>query len=111
MLPTLRLALSTLVVCDYDDAICFFVDKMGFTLIEDTAKEDGKRWGVVSPLDSEHAGLLLARADDTIQQQCIGSHTCGRVSFFLTITQRFQSLSHTTSHDRGAVMLGRSPSR
>jgi catechol 2,3-dioxygenase-like lactoylglutathione lyase family enzyme len=63
MLPTHRLALSTLVVRDYDEAICFFVDKMGFTLIEDTVTELGKRWVVVSPSDSEQAGLLLARAN------------------------------------------------
>lgn len=86
MLPTHRLALSTLVVRDYDEAICFFVDKMGFTLIEDTVTELGKRWVVVSPSDSEQAGLLLARANDTLQQQSIGNQTGGRVSFFLTTT-------------------------
>ena len=86
MPPKHRIALSTLVVRDYDEAICFFVDKMGFTLIEDTETEHGKRWVVVSPSDSDQAGLLLARASNTLQQQSIGNQTGGRVSFFLTTT-------------------------
>lgn len=84
MLPLLRLTLSTLVVRDYDEAIRFFVDKMGFVLIEDTATENGKRWVVVSPTGSNQAALLLARANDARQQQSIGNQTGGRVSFFLT---------------------------
>lgn len=44
MLPTHRLALSTLVVRDYDEAIRFFVDTIGFTLIVDNQLEHGKRW-------------------------------------------------------------------
>jgi len=86
MPPTHRLALSTLVVRDYDEAIRFFVDKMDFTLIEDTVTEHGKRWVVVSPSDTDQAGLLLARANNAIQQQSIGNQTGGRVSFFLTTT-------------------------
>ncbi len=86
MLPTHRLALSTLVVRDYDEAIRFFVDKLGFTLIDDNQLEHGKRWVVVSPSGSDHSGLLLARANDRLQQQCIGHQTGGRVAFFLTTT-------------------------
>ena len=86
MLPTHRLALSTLVVREYDEAIRFFVDKLGFTLIDDNQLEHGKRWVVVSPTLSDPSGLLLARANDTLQQQCIGYQTGGRVAFFLTTT-------------------------
>jgi len=84
MLPTHRLALSTLVVRDYDEAIRFFVDKFSFTLIGDNQLEVGKRWVVVAPSDSDQSGLLLARANDTLQQRHIGNQTGGRVAFFLT---------------------------
>ena len=86
MHPTLRLAFSTLVVRDYDEAIRFFVDKLGFTLVVDNKLEHGKRWVVVSPSHSDQSGLLLARANDMLQQQCIGNQTGGRVAFFLNTT-------------------------
>lgn len=76
-----RLALSAFLVRDYDEAIAFFVEKLGFSLIEDTACGDGKRWVVVSPGDG--TGLLLAKAVDTAQKARIGDQTGGRVAFFL----------------------------
>lgn len=84
--PTHQLALSTLVVRDYDEAIRFFVDKLGFTLFDDNQLEHGKRWVVVSPSHSGQSGLLLARANDMLQQQCIGNQAGGRVAFFLNTT-------------------------
>lgn len=86
MQPSHRLALSTLVVRDYDEAIRFFVEKLGFTLVVDTRLEHEKRWVVVSPSHSDQSGLLLARANDTLQQQSVGNQTAGRVAFFLTTT-------------------------
>jgi catechol 2,3-dioxygenase-like lactoylglutathione lyase family enzyme len=80
--PTLRLALATLVVEDYDDAIGFFVDVLGFTLDEDTDLGEGKRWVVVRP-DVNGAGILLARADGEQQRAALGRQAGGRVSFFL----------------------------
>ena len=99
MLPKHRLALSTLVVNDYDEAIRFYVDKMGFTLIQDTVLGHGKRWVVVSPSPSDQSGLLLARANDTLQQQRVGNQTGGRVSFFLTTTD-FEA-SYNLLRERG----------
>ena len=72
---------------------------MGFALIEDTVKEQGKRWVVVSPSGSEQAGLLLARANDTLQQQSVGNQTGGRVAFFLTTTDF--KVSYNFLLDRG----------
>ncbi|MFK7855301.1 MAG: VOC family protein [Granulosicoccus sp.] len=79
-----RIALSTIVVHDYDDAINFFVDVLGFTLIEDTKLDnDGKRWVVVAPAKSTGSSLLLAKADGEQQLKAIGNQTGGRVAFFL----------------------------
>jgi catechol 2,3-dioxygenase-like lactoylglutathione lyase family enzyme len=78
---TQSLALTTLVVHDYDEAIRFFCDRLGFQLSEDRELGDGKRWVVVQP--SNGAGLLLARAANSEQASHIGNQTRGRVAFFL----------------------------
>lgn len=79
-----RIALSTLVVDDYDKAITFFVDTLGFSLIEDTLIAPGhKRWVIVAPTGSQGSGLLLAQASTQTQQHAIGNQTGGRVAYFL----------------------------
>jgi len=86
MSPIHHLALSTLVVRDYDDAIRFFVDQLGFHLVADRPLETGKRWVVVAPDQTGTGGLLLARAVNASQLNAVGQQTGGRVSFFLTTT-------------------------
>ncbi|NND71378.1 MAG: VOC family protein [Rhodothermales bacterium] len=79
-----RIGLATLVVNEYDAAIEFFVDKLGFRLIEDTLLEsENKRWVVVAPVGSTESGLLLARASGDIQVDSIGNQAGGRVAFIL----------------------------
>ena len=84
----IRLHLITLVVDDYDRAIRFFVDALGFELVEDTPAlaNDGrpKRWVVVRPPGGE-AGILLARADGEDQRAVVGKQFAGRVGFFLQV--------------------------
>jgi catechol 2,3-dioxygenase-like lactoylglutathione lyase family enzyme len=79
------LGLIALVVSDYDEALAFFVGKLGFELVEDRLiPEEGKRWVVVRPPGSgAGAQLLLARASTPEQQARVGSQTGGRVGFFL----------------------------
>jgi catechol 2,3-dioxygenase-like lactoylglutathione lyase family enzyme len=72
----------TLVVRDYDEAIRFYVDTIGFELREDTDLGGGKRWVVVAPPDGG-TGLLLARASGPEQEARVGDQTGGRVGFFL----------------------------
>ncbi|MEZ4767758.1 MAG: VOC family protein [Caldilineales bacterium] len=76
------LASATLLVRDYDEAIAYFTDALGFRLVEDTPLGDGKRWVMVAPT-SGGAGLLLARAASPEQEAAIGNQTGGRVAFFL----------------------------
>lgn len=82
------LELVTIVVDDYDRAIAFFVDMLGFDLVEDSPSltNDGrpKRWVVVRPPGAE-TGILLARADGEIQRATIGRQIGGRVGFFLRV--------------------------
>jgi catechol 2,3-dioxygenase-like lactoylglutathione lyase family enzyme len=82
-----HIAAVTLVVHDYDEAIAFYVDAVGFQLIDDLALPDGKRWVVVAPVHDKSTlhgtGLLLAKADGDAQSARIGDQTAGRVGFFL----------------------------
>ena len=80
----LRLSLAAVVVHDYDEAIRFYVDALGFDLVEDTDRGEGRRWVVVRPAGAE-TGLLLARASDDEQAGVVGRQTGGRVGFFLEV--------------------------
>ncbi|AWE48695.1 MULTISPECIES: VOC family protein [Streptomyces] len=79
-----HLALVTLVVDDYDEAIRFYTDALGFRLVEDAPRPDGSRWVVVAPVGpGAGTGLLLARAKGDGQRARVGDQTGGRVGFFL----------------------------
>jgi catechol 2,3-dioxygenase-like lactoylglutathione lyase family enzyme len=77
-----RLNLTALLVDEYDTALSFFVQKLGFELREDTVLTDGKRWVVVAPHGAAN-GLLLARAVGDRQREAIGDQSGGRVFLFL----------------------------
>jgi catechol 2,3-dioxygenase-like lactoylglutathione lyase family enzyme len=78
------LGLVSLVVRDYDEALEFYVGKLGFGLVEDTyIPEQSKRWLVVSPPGASESRLLLARASSREQKSRIGAQTGGRVFLFL----------------------------
>ncbi len=77
----------TLVVRDYDEAIAFFTQSLGFDLIEDTPSKDrqdcDKRWVLVAPQGSRGTALLLAKASSPEEATRIGNQTGGRVFLFL----------------------------
>jgi len=72
----------TLVVPDYQAGIAFYVDVMGFDLLQDHDQGNGKRWVTVAPKGGQCA-LLLARAVDAGQSAAIGNQSGGRVFLFL----------------------------
>ena len=84
----MHLGLVAIVVSEYDPAIRFFVDALGFELAEDSPDltTDGrpKRWVVVRPPGAA-TGLLLARADGEDQAAVVGKQAGGRVGFFLNV--------------------------
>lgn len=82
------IGLVSLIVEDYDEAIAFFTQKLGFILSEDkpaisTLYGHRKRWVVVKPFDGSGSAILLARADDDAQKAAIGNQWGGRVGLFL----------------------------
>ncbi len=77
-----HLGAVSLLVRDYDEAIAFYVDKLGFTLSEDTDMGSGKRWVRVTPKGGQ-TSLLLARATTPAQLARVGDQAGGRVWLFL----------------------------
>jgi catechol 2,3-dioxygenase-like lactoylglutathione lyase family enzyme len=78
-----RVATVALVVADYDEAISWYIDRLGFALTEDVDLGGGKRWVTVTPANGQGARLLLAEALDEAQRGSIGNQTGGRVFLFL----------------------------
>lgn len=78
------IAIIAVVVRDYDEAIAFYTNTLGFHLVEDTyIPEQDKRWVLVAPPGSTGTQILLARAVGTEQSSRIGNQTGGRVFLFL----------------------------
>lgn len=88
------IAIVSLVVRDYDEAIDFFTKSLRFHLVEDTPMGEGKRWVVVAPPDSNGAALLLAKAANPKQESRIGNQTGGRVFLFLHTHDFWDDYNH-----------------
>ena len=73
----------SLLVNDYDEAIEFYTQKLGFKLLEDTEIGEGKRWVTVGSEDKYGCNLLLAKAVNEVQQKAVGNQSGGRVFLFL----------------------------
>lgn len=78
-----KLAMVTYLVNEYDEAIEYFTKKLGFELLEDTDRGNGKRWVRVAPAGDNSLNLLLAKAATAEQLNSVGKQTGGRVAFFL----------------------------
>ena len=89
------LGLVSLVVRDYDEALDFFVGKLGFLLVEDSlVPEQAKRWVVITPPGALESRLLLARAATPEQKSRIGAQTGGRVFLFLHTDDFWRDFEH-----------------
>jgi catechol 2,3-dioxygenase-like lactoylglutathione lyase family enzyme len=78
-----RIVQMALVVADYDEAIHYYTNTLGFALTEDTPMSETKRWVVVKPKGEGMFSLLLAKAANAEQKRAIGNQTGGRVFLFL----------------------------
>jgi catechol 2,3-dioxygenase-like lactoylglutathione lyase family enzyme len=96
----MHLGLVAIVVSEYDQAIRFFVEALGFELVEDSPSltNDGrpKRWVVVRPPGAQ-TGLLLAQADGPEQEAAVGHQAAGRVAFFLQVPDFEAAYARMTS--------------
>ena len=82
-----RIGYVALVVREYDEAIAYYTEKLGFRLVEDSPSQDrqgrDKRWVLVAPQGSSGTSILLARAANPEEASRIGNQTGGRVFLFL----------------------------
>lgn len=79
-----RIGLTSLLVADYDLALSFYINRLGFVLVEDTAlPEEQKRWVVIKPSEHAESALLLVQASTTEDIKRIGMPVGDRVSHFL----------------------------
>jgi catechol 2,3-dioxygenase-like lactoylglutathione lyase family enzyme len=98
----------SVVVEDYDDAIRFYVDTLGFSLVEDTYIDaQDKRWVLVAPPGSIESKLLLARAVGEDQLSRVGNQTGGRVFLFLHTDDFWRDYDR---YKRSGVVFVREPS-
>jgi catechol 2,3-dioxygenase-like lactoylglutathione lyase family enzyme len=97
-----------LVVKDYDEAIAFYTQKLGFRLVEDTVLSESKRWVIVAPPGSGQCSLLLAKASGERQESAVGNQTGGRVFLFLH-TDNFQR-DYQAMQEKGIRFI-RTPAR
>lgn len=97
-----RIGSIALLVPDYDAGLRFYVDVLGFDLLEDTQLSPSKRWVRVAPAGAETA-LLLAKADTPLQQAATGSQTGRRVGFFLHTDDFVRD--HKQMLERGVTFL------
>jgi catechol 2,3-dioxygenase-like lactoylglutathione lyase family enzyme len=93
-----RISQVALLVNDYDEAIRFFTQALGFALLEDTALADGKRWVRVAPPGETGSALLLARAATPSQQVAVGNQSGGRVFMFLETDDFYRDYGHMKTH-------------
>ena len=100
---TQAVATVALAVRDYDEAIGFYRDRLGFDLVADTPLGGGKRWVLVAPKGGGGARLLLAVADGPEQSARVGDQLGGRVGFFLE-TDDF-ARDHASFTERGVRFL------
>lgn len=80
--PGRKIATMSLVVRDYDEAIAWYVEKLGFELFDDIDFGGGKRWVTVGPAGGDGARLLLAEAKNEAELSRVGDQAGGRVFLF-----------------------------
>lgn len=91
------IAAFTIVVKEYDEALEFYTQTLGFTLVEDTVQSPVKRWVMVRPPGNSACCILLAKAANEQQLLSVGNQTGGRVGFFLhtdNFERDYQNLLH-----------------
>ena len=102
-----NLAQIALVVNNYDEAIDFYIQKLHFTLIEDTQISETKRWVIIAPPNSDGCKILLAQAANEEQNLRVGNQTGGRIFLFLHTDDLMRDFENLNNHN---IKIIRQPS-
>lgn len=100
-----EITLVSLLVRDYDEAIEYYTQVLGFELVEDTQLSEEKRWVRVRPAGSNGVCLLLAKAGSEEQKTFIGNQTGGRVFLFIH-TDDFEREHNRLKENRVEIVRG-----
>lgn len=98
-----RIGALALLVPNYDQAITYYTENLGFELVEDTKLSETKRWVLIAPKGSSETRILLAEADGPDQKNAIGNQSGGRVLLFLN-TDNFDR-DHAAMQAAGVAFL------
>lgn len=98
-----QIAHVSLLVRDYDEAIAFYTQKLGFELISDEQLSPSKRWVLVKPKGPGSFSLLLAKADGERQMSFVGNQSGGRVFLFLTTDDFERDFANLKKHQIAIV--------
>jgi catechol 2,3-dioxygenase-like lactoylglutathione lyase family enzyme len=88
-----------LLVKEYDEAIDFYVNKLNFSVKEDTVLSDIKRWVLIQPSSATGCRLLLAKAANEQQLSAIGNQSGGRVFLFLETDDFYRDYNHMIANE------------
>ena len=102
-----KLVHVSVLVDDYDDAIEFYTQKLGFDLISDVKLSETKRWVLVKPKGQGDGSILLAKADGESQKTFVGNQTGGRVFIFMTTDNFDRDFMNLKRHN---IKIVREPS-
>ena len=102
-----KLVHVSVLVDDYDDAIEFYTQKLGFDLISDVKLSETKRWVLVKPKGQGDGSILLAKADGESQKTFVGNQTGGRVFLFMTTDNFDRDFMNLKRHN---IKIVREPS-
>ncbi|MCX6380835.1 MAG: VOC family protein [Armatimonadetes bacterium] len=98
-----KIGYIALLVREYDEAIAFYTNCLGFRIVEDTDLGGGRRWVLVAPQNTEGTALLLAKASTPEQTEHIGNQTGGRVFLFLHTSHFWRD--YATMQERGVQFM------
>jgi len=98
-----KIGLVTVLVRDYDEAIDYYVNKMGFRVVEDTKMSETSRFVIIEPTGSTASQLLLAQAVTEQELAAVGNQAGGRVFLFLNTDDFYRD--YNAMKEKGVTFL------
>lgn len=98
-----KIGLVTVLVRDYDEAINYYVSKMGFRVVEDTKMSETSRFVIIEPTGSTASQLLLAQAVTEQELSAVGNQAGGRVFLFLNTDDFYRD--YNAMKEKGVTFL------
>ncbi|MBB6673715.1 VOC family protein [Cohnella nanjingensis] len=99
-----KIAHVTLLVKDYEEAIRFYTEQLGFALLADNAFGNGMRWVVVAPAAGSETAIVFVQADSSDKLERVGSQAANHV--FLVVHTDDCRRDYEAMKSRGVHFFG-----